>query len=56
MTTLTEIIFFFPNSLSLDHYALSSLLYLNTDKGRYTAMLFVDLKKAFDTVDHENST
>ena len=23
------------------------------DKGQYTAMIFVDLKKAFDTVNHE---
>ena len=23
------------------------------DKGQYTAMVFIDLKKAFDTVDHE---
>ena len=27
--------------------------YLNIDKGQYTAMIFVDLKKPFDTVDHE---
>ena len=27
--------------------------YLNMDKGQYTAMIFVDLKKAFDTVNHE---
>ena len=27
--------------------------YLNMDKGQYTAMVFVDLKKAFDTVNHE---
>ena len=23
------------------------------DKGQYTAMIFVDLKKVFDTVDHK---
>ena len=27
--------------------------YINMDKGQYTAMVFIDLKKAFDTVDHE---
>ena len=27
--------------------------YLNMDKGQFTAMIFVDLKKAFDTVNHE---
>ena len=27
--------------------------YVNMDKGRYTANIFIDLKKAFDTVDHD---
>ena len=27
--------------------------YLDMDKGQYTAMIFVDLKQAFDTVNHE---
>ena len=27
--------------------------YLDMDKGQYTAMIFVDLKKAFDSVNHE---
>ena len=27
--------------------------YINMDKGQYTAMVFIDLKKAFDIVDHE---
>ena len=26
--------------------------YVNIDKGKYTAMIFIDFKKAFDTVDH----
>ena len=27
---------------------------VNTDDGRYTTNIFTDLKKAFDTVDHDN--
>ena len=27
--------------------------YLNIDKGKYTGVIFIDLKKAFDTADHE---
>ena len=27
--------------------------YLNIDKGKYTGLIFIDLKKAFNTVDHE---
>ena len=41
------------------HSALTCLLgrannwYLNLDKGQYTSVTFIDLKKAFDTVDHQ---
>ena len=41
------------------HSVLSSLLhctndwYLNLDKGQYTSVTFIELKKAFDTVDHQ---
>ena len=31
-------------------------LYVNLDKGRFTATVFIDLKKAFDTVDHDTLT
>ena len=27
--------------------------YVNMDKGRFTATVFIDLKKAFETVDHD---
>ena len=27
--------------------------FLNIDKGKYTGLIFIDFKKAFDTVDHE---
>ena len=41
------------------HSVLTSLLkcsndwYLNIDKGQYTSVTFIDLRKAFDTVDHK---
>ena len=61
MTTLTEINFFSPSSLDLDplYSVLTCLLNytsegdLKMDKGQYTAMTFVDRKRAFATVDHE---
>ena len=40
------------------HYVVTCLLKctndwsVNIDKGKFTAMIFIDLKKAFDTVDH----
>ena len=43
----------------LFHSVLTSFLectndwYLNLDKGQYTSVTFIDLKKAFDTVDHQ---
>ena len=51
------------NSFSVNnqHSVLSCLLkcandwYLNLEGGKYTAVTFVDLKKAFDTVNHEMS-
>ena len=41
------------------HSVVTSLLnntndwYINIDNGKYTAMVFIDLKKAFDTVNHQ---
>ena len=41
------------------HSAVTSLMagtndwYLNIDKGKYTGLIFIDLKKAFDTVNHD---
>ena len=41
------------------HSVVTSLLnntndwYVNIDNGKYTAMVFIDLKKAFDTVNHQ---
>ena len=32
---------------------LSNHVYLNIDKGWYNGVVFLDLKKAFDTVNHE---
>ena len=60
MTTLMEINFFFPSSLGKSLHSVATCLLkctsdwcLNMDRGHYTAMIFVDLKKAFDTVNHE---
>ena len=57
------IISYFRNtSLALDlpmHSTLTALIditdnwYLNIDDGLTNAILFIDLKKAFDTIDHE---
>ena len=51
----------FLNSPALDAFysVATSLLsctndwYNNMDTGKYTALVFIDLKKAFDTVDHD---
>ena len=43
----------FLHSVAICLLKCTSDWYLNMDKGQYTAMIFVDLKKAFDTVDHE---
>ena len=60
MTTLTETNFFYKQSgfRSL-HSVVFCLLnctsdwYININKGQYTATIFIELKKAFDTIDHE---
>ena len=35
------------------HMSTTNNWYLNVDKGKYTGLLFIDIKRAFDTVDHE---
>ena len=41
------------NSVATALMASTNDWYLNIDKGKYTGLIFIDLKKAFDTVDHE---
>ena len=54
-----HLLFTGQSGFRLFHSVLTSLLkcsndwYLNLDKGRYTSVTFIDLKKAFDTVDHQ---
>ena len=54
-----QLIFLLQSAFRKLHSVLTCLLkstnnwYLNIDKGRYTAAVFINLKKAFDTVDHD---
>ena len=54
-----QLIFLLQSAFRKLHSVLTCLLestndwYLNMDKGRYTAAVFIDLQKAFDTVDHD---
>ena len=41
------------HSVATAFMASTSDWYLNIDKGKYTGLIFIDVKKAFDTVDHE---
>ena len=41
------------NSVATALLASTNDWYLNIDKGKYTGLIFIDLKKAFDTVDHK---
>ena len=54
-----KMVFSDQSGLRALHSVLMSLLkckndwYLNTDKGKYLAVVYIDLKNAFDTVDHD---
>ena len=54
-----KLLYLKQSSFRLMHSVLSCLLkctndwYLNLDKGNFTSVTFIDLKKAFDTVNHE---
>ena len=39
--------------MSTNSYGMTHLSFSPMDKGQYTTMVFIDLKIAFDTVDHE---
>ena len=54
-----DLLFSNQSALRLLHSVVTSLLastndwYVNMDNGKYTANIFIDLKKAFDTIDHD---
>ena len=54
-----DLLFSNQSAFRLLHSVVSCLIastndwYVNMDSGKYTANVFIDLKKAFDTVDHD---
>ncbi len=42
-----------PYGNAIDAIKLLDVIYKNMDAGRLTGVVFLDLKKAFDTVDHD---
>ena len=56
---MNKLLFSQQSSFRLQHSVLTCLLkctndlYLNSEKSEYTAVTFIDLKKAFDTVNHD---